>query len=160
LGWDWSVPFQVVLLAAAVLLGVVLSWRLSISNRLERVRVELAKGNKVLPSTPTLRVARLLRKSGRLAATWWWLSERFVPIVVVLVFGVCVLASVYHLAYLAESASGTYCVESPASTNTDGIAGERRVRQRDGFKTSEVCWASGIGVTKGFTYVVELESNG
>jgi uncharacterized protein (DUF2235 family) len=157
---SWSDPVKALVVAGLAVSAAVLLWRLGIARRLRHVQADIEEGRRVLPSTPTLKVARFLRSSDRLTHAWWLLSERIIPVVVVLLFVVGVLASGYHFVYLAQSSAGKFCVASPPPADTGAIAEEKRERHQDGFETSQVCWASTITVTKGLTYEVELESNG
>ena len=142
---DASQALTYTLVLLACLLAVVTVWRWRLCRRLQKDSAAIRTGTRSLPPTPTLLFARRLRKSAVLGHLWKVSSERIVPLVVAAVFLVAIVSVSHHVVFRAVSSAGYFCDPSKSNAVASG-----------GFDPTQICWASGVYVTKGRKYQASL----
>ena len=148
-------PLGAVLNLAFYLSLVVLVWRLLLSLRRRRLDKRGAASPVQVPITPTLWVARKLRKTRWLTALYGFMAERAVPVAVALIVLAATFGVALHAVYIAQEAAGLYCPNTAAKAVQ--LSADGKTASQTGFDASNPCWPSGIAVKAGRHYRAELE---
>jgi uncharacterized protein (DUF2235 family) len=149
--WDTGASANLFARLLAIVLGLVLIWRLRIRQRLGKV----SDGH--VPSTPTLKLARLLRNNPLLTGTAWCVSHVIVPLLFAgtLLYGV--VSGVSHFVARSADSAGLFCTATASPDLLKADDGPIVLQQR--FDTRSLCWATGIEVKEGTRYEIVLDAS-
>jgi hypothetical protein len=109
---------------------------------------------KTIQSTFALAVARYIRTNEIFRRVYGWIFERGVPIGFALLLVAAGLCIINRALFDGVSAAGYFC---------KGIVGgvsEERIGWKDGFKTDQMCWPSGLVLKAGRRYRVTVITPG
>lgn len=116
-------------------------------------------------STFALSVARFLRNNPVLRIAYNWIFQRIVPTAFALLLVTAGWYVVNRALFDGASAAGRFCRNSPdviaRGRSADPNAPvEERIGSKDGFKTDQLCWPSGLVLVKGRRYLITLVTPG
>jgi len=144
----WANVSPILKLLVVALLAVLL-WRVRIQQRLKKV----TDGH--VPSTPTLKLARLLRNNPFLTGAAWVISRGIVPLLFALALLYLILGGVIHFIARSADSAGAFCTPSRSLR----IVGGSPIALETRFDTRKVCWATGIAVKANQSYEIELDAS-
>lgn len=146
--WQTWADVSPVLKLLVVALLAVLLWRVRVQRRIEKV----IDGH--VPSTPTLKVARVLRNNPFLIGAAWLISRGIVPLIFALALLYLIVGGVSHFVARSADSAGAFCTPSKSLRDV----GDSPLAPNARFDTSEVCWATGLSVKADQSYEIELDT--
>lgn len=105
-----------------------------------------------IQSTFSLSLARTLRTSKPLRAAFRLVTDHLAPDALMVVLLIAAMVLLNRAVFDLTDSAGRYCHETPGLDLTKEVS----TAEVGGFRTSDLCWASGIVLKKGHRYEITL----